>query len=69
MTQPVDGGLDLIYDDTVADLVLSTTGGMIGSALAVTLFPPHRRTLSSVKHQDRSRAGLAEAARNYSKRR
>lgn len=35
------GGLDLTYDDTVADLVLSTGGGMIGSALAVTLFP-HR---------------------------
>ncbi|WP_420625738.1 hypothetical protein [Candidatus Poriferisodalis sp.] len=33
------GGLDLTYDDTVADLVLSTTGGMIGSAIAVTLFP------------------------------
>lgn len=33
------GGLDLTYDDTVADLVLSTGGGMIGSALAVTLFP------------------------------
>ena len=33
------GGLDLTYDDTVADLVLSTAGGMIGSALAVTLFP------------------------------
>ena len=40
------GGLDLTYDDTVADLVLSTTGGMIGSALAVTLFPPHRPTLN-----------------------
>ena len=36
------GGLDLTYDDTVADLVLSTTGGMIGSALAVTLFPSRR---------------------------
>ncbi|WP_423919560.1 hypothetical protein [Candidatus Poriferisodalis sp.] len=33
------GGLDLTYDDTVADLVLSTGGGMIGSVLAVTLFP------------------------------
>ena len=37
------GGLDLTYDDTVADLVLSTTGGMIGSALAVTLFPARPR--------------------------
>lgn len=36
------GGLDLTYDDTVADLVLSTTGGMIGSALAVTFFPSRR---------------------------
>ena len=35
------GGLDLTYDDTVADLVLSTGGGMIGSAAAVALFP-HR---------------------------
>lgn len=33
------GGLDLTYDDTVADLVLSTGGGMIGSAIAVTRFP------------------------------
>ncbi|WP_419921016.1 hypothetical protein [Candidatus Poriferisodalis sp.] len=33
------GGLDLTYDDTVADLVLSTGGGMIGSALAVAYFP------------------------------
>ena len=36
------GGLDLTYDDTVADLVLSAGGGMIGSALAVTLFPARR---------------------------
>lgn len=41
------GGLDLTYDDTVADLVLSTTGGMIGSALAVTLFGSHRPTRNS----------------------
>ena len=33
------GGLDLTYDDTVADLVLSTVGGMIGAALAVAFFP------------------------------
>lgn len=37
------GGLDLTYDDTVADLVLSTAGGMIGSALAVTLFAARPR--------------------------
>lgn len=37
------GGLDLTYDDTVADLVLSTGGGMIGSALAVALFPNRGR--------------------------
>ena len=37
------GGLDLTYDDTVADLVLSTGGGMIGSALAVIFFPPRPR--------------------------
>lgn len=37
------GGLDLTYDDTVADLVLSTAGGMIGSALAVTLFSARPR--------------------------
>ena len=41
------GGLDLTYADTVADLVLSTTGGMIGSALAVTLFGRHSRTRNS----------------------
>ena len=31
------GGLALTYDDTVGDLALSTTGGMIGSALGVRL--------------------------------
>ncbi|WP_419842925.1 hypothetical protein [Candidatus Poriferisodalis sp.] len=36
------GGLDLTYDDTVADLVLSTVGGMVGSALAVAAFPRRR---------------------------
>ncbi len=40
------GGLDLTYDDTVADLVLSTGGGMIGSAIAVALFPPPRANSS-----------------------
>ena len=31
---PEVGGLSLTYEDTVGDLVLSTTGGMIGSAAA-----------------------------------
>ena len=37
------GGLDLTYADTVADLVLSTGGGMIGSAAAVAFLPPRPR--------------------------
>ncbi len=37
------GGLDLTYADTVGDLVLSVTGGMIGSAAAVRLFTSARR--------------------------
>ena len=32
------GGLSLTYGDTVGDLALSTSGGMIGSALSVRYF-------------------------------
>ncbi len=35
-------GLSLTYGDTVGDLVLSSTGGLIGSLLAVWLFGPRR---------------------------
>ena len=34
------GGLSLTYDDTIADLALSTVGGVIGSGLGVRLFAP-----------------------------
>ena len=36
------GGLALTYEDTVMDLFLSSTGGLIGSALAIAWFGPHR---------------------------
>ncbi|MFQ5556315.1 MAG: hypothetical protein ACE5GB_02225 [Acidimicrobiales bacterium] len=36
------GGLALTYDDTVGDLALSTSGGMIGSLIAVRAFPNPR---------------------------
>lgn len=34
------GGLALTYEDTVADLFLSSTGGLIGSILAIRLLGP-----------------------------
>ena len=34
------GGLSLTYDDTIADLALSTVGGAVGSGLGVRLFAP-----------------------------
>lgn len=34
------GGLSLTYDDTIADLALSTVGGAVGSGLGVRLFGP-----------------------------
>lgn len=37
------GGLSLTYEDTVGDLFLSSTGGLIGSVLAVFLLGPYRR--------------------------
>ena len=36
------GGLSLTYGDTIGDLVLSSTGGLVGSILAVTLLCPRR---------------------------
>ena len=36
------GGLSLTYGDTVADLMLSSTGGLLGSVLAVRLLGPRR---------------------------
>jgi hypothetical protein len=39
------GGLDLTYADTLADLVLSTTGGTVGALLAVR-FTTHERSLA-----------------------
>ena len=37
------GNLSLTYEDTVADLALSSTGGLVGSVLGVLLLGPHRR--------------------------
>jgi hypothetical protein len=37
------GGLSLTYGDTVGDLVLSSTGGLLGSLLAVRWLGPRRR--------------------------
>jgi hypothetical protein len=37
------GGLSLTYEDTVADLLLSSTGGLIGSFIAVWWLGPARR--------------------------
>ena len=38
------GGLSLTYEDTIGDLLLSSTGGLIGSFIAVWwLGPAHRR--------------------------
>lgn len=37
-------GLDLTYGDTIGDLILSSTGGAIGAALAVWLTPRDRPT-------------------------
>lgn len=34
------GGLDLTYGDTIGDLILSSTGGLIGSWLGVALLGP-----------------------------
>ncbi len=38
------GGLALTYEDTIGDLFLSSTGGLVGSLLAVALLGPRRRT-------------------------
>ncbi|NIR36129.1 MAG: hypothetical protein GWN07_08950 [Actinobacteria bacterium] len=35
-------GLSLTYGDTIGDLVLSSTGGLVGSVVAVALLCPHR---------------------------
>jgi hypothetical protein len=37
------GGLSLTYEDTVGDLLLSSTGGLIGSFIAVRWLGPARR--------------------------
>jgi len=36
------GGLALTYEDTIGDLFLSSTGGLVGSLLAVWLLGPQR---------------------------
>ena len=36
------GNLSLTYEDTVADLALSSTGGLVGSVLGVLLLGPYR---------------------------
>jgi hypothetical protein len=42
------GGLSLTYGDTIGDLLLSSTGGLIGSVLAVRwLGPPERTRVTS----------------------
>lgn len=38
------GGLALTYEDTVADLFLSSTGGLIGSILAIRFLGPAKST-------------------------
>ena len=40
------GGLALTYEDTIGDLFLSSTGGLIGSILAVAWLGPRRRASS-----------------------
>ena len=35
-------GLSLTYGDTIGDLLLSSTGGLVGSVLAVALLGPRR---------------------------
>ena len=41
------GGLALTYEDTIGDLFLSSTGGLVGSILAVAWLGPRRRASSS----------------------
>lgn len=41
-------GLSLTYGDTIGDLLLSSTGGLIGSLLAVAWLGPKRRALGVV---------------------
>lgn len=36
--------LGLTYDDTISDLALSTTGGLVGALVAVVIFAPRTRT-------------------------
>jgi len=38
------GGLQLTYGDTVGDLALSSTGGLVGSIIGLVLLGPARRT-------------------------
>lgn len=38
------GGLALTYEDTIGDLLLSSTGGLIGSLIAVAVLGPPRRS-------------------------
>ncbi|MFK8024995.1 MAG: hypothetical protein AB8G26_13625 [Ilumatobacter sp.] len=45
------GGLALTYEDTVGDLFLSSTGGLIGSVLAVALLGPRHLQRSTVGHR------------------
>lgn len=44
------GGLHLTYDDTIGDLLLSTAGGGIGAALAVTRRPTAWRVGAGADH-------------------
>jgi hypothetical protein len=41
------GGLALTYEDTIGDLFLSSTGGLVGSLLGVALLGPPRRPRST----------------------
>lgn len=36
------GGLQLTYEDTIVDLLLSSTGGLVGSVIAVVVLGPKR---------------------------
>ena len=42
------GGLALTYEDTIGDLFLSSTGGLIGSVLAIAWLGPRRRRSSII---------------------
>jgi len=57
---PLTGGkgLELGYTDTVGDLILSSSGGMVGSILAIYLLGPTRAGVSQTSAQDRQAGSL-----------